>query len=480
MRILLLLPLLAIGCGAVVPYQAPLIDPTPAHPRVMTQHAVTNAAWRMALPLERAEMASHIGAVREVVWSGLDDFDPDSEETLVKATLLIYREKRFEDAQAFLERTRELERATPAVLAAHVDGLIGAGRFADARELAFDSLDAALPETPEVLLRAADRSIDQDPWLLPPEVRRLVPDKNIDLIKKLGGGSTVTLKMYWEGEKIGAFKPNQDLGQSMYRSEIAYFRLCQIIRCSFKVPYNEEVKIERGDFDGLYGRVDSPKQRGYAAKFTHLSWTREDGEEMLHGTLKEWIPEFTNFGIERADSWRGFLQQSMSRSKLDKPAHKWIPYLSDALGDRGKRFHKRLIAYTEGLTLVDISRGISDLLVVDFLTNNWDRFSGDPNLYGANCHFVPGRFLALDNGASFPPWDTQRVERRLRYTQRFNRKLIYALRRLEREPTYARLFPNPRSDEEKRFDIFWARRTQLLEYVDGLIDTYGEDAVLSL
>ena len=121
---------------------------------------------------------------------------------------------------------------------------------------------------------------------------------------------------------------------------------------------------------------------------------------------------------------------------------------------------------------------ISDMLAMDHLTNNWDRFSGDPALYGANCHLEPGGLVAIDNGASFPPWNADRVVRRLKLSQRFTKSFVLALRRLEYEKTIERLFPDANFEEEKRFEIFWQRRDELLAYIDGLIAVYGEDAVL--
>jgi len=129
------------------------------------------------------------------------------------------------------------------------------------------------------------------------------------------------------------------------------------------------------------------------------------------------------------------------------------------------------------MTMGELIRQISDQLAMDFLANNWDRFAGTPELFGANCHIESGGLVAIDNGASFPPWHTKRVERRLKLVQRFNRSFVNAVRRLDHDTTLQRLFPEATGDERARFAIFWERRQQFLDYVDGLIEEHGANAV---
>ena len=100
-----------------------------------------------------------------------------------------------------------------------------------------------------------------------------------------------------------------------------------------------------------------------------------------------------------------------------------------------------------------------------------------PELWGANCHFESGGLVAIDNGASFPPWKTGRVERRLKLVKRFRRPLVDRLRLLDRDKSLERLFPNATKAETQRFEIFWERRQEFLEYVDGLIEIHGADAI---
>ena len=115
---------------------------------------------------------------------------------------------------------------------------------------------------------------------------------------------------------------------------------------------------------------------------------------------------------------------------------------------------------------------------MDYLTNNWDRFSGDENNFGANCHFQPGGIIAIDNDAAFPPWHAPRVVRRLNLVEMFSRDMVQNLRVLDPDVLLNHLFPNPTKEELKSFERFKERRIDALKYIDGLISKKGEDRVL--
>jgi len=413
--------------------------------------------------------------LRRSIGRAVEAFDPNSPAALTSAAALAYGAGRVDDGLALFELALEVEN-TPSLYSEHATLLVDAKAYAAARELAFDGLDR-YPED-EALRVASDRAIDEDPVLLPPTPLLLTPSQ-ADSIKALGGGSTVTFKLVVAGQNVAALKPDQDLGQSMYRSEIAFYRLCVLLRCSFRVPYNAPLEIEKGDFETLYSRVDSDKQSGYRSKFIHIKWhTGEDGATYLLATWKEWVPEFTGFPIEATSTWTSWVTAG-SHSDLEEKVADWLPKLAEAAGPRGWTNNKARVGYAGEMTVRTLAQQISDVLSMDYLSNNWDRFSGDPELYGANCHMEPGGLVAIDNGAAFPPWDTSRVERRFKLTQRFSRRFVLALRRLDHDKTQERLFPGANTDELKRFEIFWGRRQSLLDRVDALIKEHGEDEILA-
>ncbi len=319
------------------------------------------------------------------------------------------------------------------------------------------------------------RALDADPLYGATFVRTIKPDGNNSL-SALGGGSTVSLK-YKEGvNTLAAIKPDQDLRQTMYRSEIAYFRLCEILGCSFDVPKNVPVRFRREHFNALYAASTSTKNAGYRSKFDHLIWVKEDDTKVLYATFKEWISPFTGFPIENTDTWKQVVQPDGVK---DVELESLIKRVLVAGRPSDYNNFSKIKNWTNDLSMTDFARQLSDLMLVDFLTNNWDRFSGAADNYGANCHIHPGGLIAIDNGAAFPAWHAPRVVKRLEFVRVFNRDLVRRLRALTPEMINHRLFPNPTKEEKKSLQRFWERRDQALKHIDEQIKKYGEDAVLA-
>ena len=396
------------------------------------------------------------------------------------AELSVVRAFAHDDIKGGLEAfiwVRDLGLATPDLYTSMVTSLVAAESYATARAVGFEGIRAYPSHAP--LEHAYDLSIDEDPDLFPLSVRVIDASVTTHALKALGGGSTVTLKFVDGDSNLGAVKPDQDLKQSRYRSEIAYFRLCIVLRCSFEVPHNEEVMIHEDDFLTLYDRVESAKQSNYEQKLDHMTWnTDEDGRRFVLATLKAWMPDMTRFPIEGTEAWSDWLSPHTKDEVYDAPLQHWLPEMVEAVGARGEEPARRIPDLAPELTVGDMAAQVSDLLLIDFLTNNWDRFAGTPDYYGANCHFGARGIIALDNGAAFPPWHTDRVVRRFKLSRRFSGDLVFLLRRMAYEETLERLFPDATQEEVDRFDLFWERRSEALATIDDLIARYGEDEVL--
>ena len=112
--------------------------------------------------------------------------------------------------------------------------------------------------------------VDADPMLTETLYETVMPSET-NSISALGGGSTVSFKYVDIADESAkaAIKPDQDLRQTMYRSEIAYYRLCQIVGCSFYTPVTRPVRWSKADFNRLYGASDSKKNAAYRSNFEH-------------------------------------------------------------------------------------------------------------------------------------------------------------------------------------------------------------------
>ena len=360
----------------------------------------------------------------------------------------------------------------PVVKLTPVQKLVAAGDFKAARDLALKDLREGKAKNADAFWEA----VEADPLMtrtLDEEVR----PHGTNSISALGGGSTVSFK-YKDSEDESAkaaLKPDQDLRQTMYRSGIAYYRLCQILGCSFDTPVTRPVRFSKADFNTLYNASDSSKNRGYRSKFEHLIWATENGTKYMYAGYKEWISPFDGFPIEVTSVWSPYLKNPSKEPPEVKA------FLRDLLAKARPGAPKpvtKLVEYAGDMTTRDILHQISDIILVDYLTNNWDRFSGDENNFGANCHFQPGGIIAIDNDAAFPPWHAPRVVRRLNLVEMFSRDMVQNLRVLDPDVLLNHLFPNPTKEELKSFERFKERRIDALKYIDGLISKKGEDRVL--
>ncbi len=298
----------------------------------------------------------------------------------------------------------------------------------------------------------------------------------LDEISPLGGGTTLTFKFIKNGEKLGAFKPHQKRRNSNYRSEIAAWRLCELLQCDFRIPRNQMVRVEKNEFNRLYNLSKSPKREYYRKGFDDLIWTPIKSRSYVYGTLKDWVPDFTSFPIEFAVMWRDWVGQAKYMDTF--------PALSDALAPIKKHenirdFFDLLMAQAGNMTTRDLANQISQMLTFDYLIGNWDRFSVLPEQRGRNCQFKDGHLVSIDNGASFVAVDMKYIVVRFKYIERFNRRFVEELRMLDMEETFKILFPTQSKIDRSNFAEFWQRRTEVLNRIDTLIAEYGEDKVLS-
>ena len=314
------------------------------------------------------------------------------------------------------------------------------------------------------------RTLARHPWLHAAP-RTLTVGVDVDGLKKLGGGSTLVYRLIKDKTTIAAYKPFQKRFQSNYRSEIAAYRLCPVMKCGFDVPVNLPVVFEFQEFSRLYARnASNPK-----AEFTEIIPTPNgDGSHRVDGTFKQWIPEFADFPIELKSLWRAWLNPGTTREDLQRPASEIVPEVAKK-HELGARFADKLAPHLENLTKYELARQISNLIVFDFLVNNWDRFSGVPKLYGINCQIVHGRLMSIDNGAAFAKTPNSKPRQHLEQIQRFSRLTYDAIRAFDKESLTKALFPSPSPMELEKIDTFWALRDAYLNYVEQCIEKNGED-----
>ncbi|TXD33969.1 hypothetical protein FRC98_19955 [Lujinxingia vulgaris] len=424
--------------------------------------AVTYAAFAPAAATTQSESVAYAPAVA-VEPMLIDDFALERE-----------RQRRVHEAiEVAVDRVDEALEIAPDELA---QAALSEGDHSLARRILTRAYAQA--PTPGELQALFDQSLEVDPALYAP-LETLEPSPEVAL-RALGGGRSVSLRLTEGGESRYAFKPAQFEWEDGWKAEIAAFRLCQILPCAFRVPENKHARLTREAFDELYGRVNTSRQRNYAeARFEDLRWVLERDErgqeqEFLHGVIKAWEPEIHQWPIEYTDVWQPLVDLNADPKLLEQPA----PEFLQTLIDRDETGQARRLRGELGETSTrEIARQLSNITVFDYLTNNFDRYSGVEEYYGVNNHFVDGTFLSLDNGAAFQFQPMAVVERRLPGVTRFSRTMIDAVRMMRPEVVDPILFPEQNNRDRLRLKVFWQQREKLLMHVDRLVAEHGEEAV---
>lgn len=299
------------------------------------------------------------------------------------------------------------------------------------------------------------------------------PKIGVDLtgIKRLGGGSSLVYKLLKNKDTVAAYKPFQKRYQSNYRSEIAAYRLCPAIKCGFDIPANIPIYFDYQEFSGLYARNKANPKSEYGEI---IPSRLPNGSYRINGTLKAWVPAFADFPIEIKDIWMPWLNPGTIRDDLSLPLTDILPRIAQkhALGNAAAT---KLSKQLGNCSKYSLARQISNLIVFDYLTNNWDRFSGSPKLYGVNCQIVDGRFMSIDNGATFSQTPHPKPEKHLKEIQRFSRLTYEAIRALDKNHMLEYLFPEASDAEKEKFETFWTLRQNYLNYVSQCLEKNGED-----
>jgi hypothetical protein len=259
------------------------------------------------------------------------------------------------------------------------------------------------------------------------------------------GHTSYVLKVRFEGGLTAAFKPRSTLplGRTRYRAEVAAFRLARALGLT-NVPSVSIVALQAPALAAAFAAPEA--RREFEAK------ALPDPDGTLPGALFPWIDDYEVVPLESRE-WRA----------------KWTAWLTDpasqpAASDRA------------------LAGAVSTMLAFDYLTANWDRWSGG----NVARHATTGELLFVDNDGAFyePPPAANLASQleRLRRVVRFSRSFVAALRAL----SDARLRDAVAGTAEQPLfsetviAATLTRRDTLLGVVEARIARAGESATLVL
>jgi hypothetical protein len=252
------------------------------------------------------------------------------------------------------------------------------------------------------------------------------------------------LKLTLQGGYVAAFKPRSalTLGDTRYRGEIAAYRLARALGLD-----NVPRAIPRTFSASTLRTVCSAPA---AAQFERLARIDPDGN--VRGALIPWIENYEELALQEP-SWRT----------------KWLAWLTEEQHSIDERDRP-------------LAAAISTMLVFDYVTANWDRWSGGNIARNA----ATGTLLFVDNDGAFYEHPSQdallRQLARLRTVIRFSHRLVAALRSLDDAKLRAAVgeeSPGKPLLSDAVLAQLSARRLAVLAVVSERIARAGEQATLA-
>ncbi|AWV89089.1 hypothetical protein [Bradymonas sediminis] len=358
----------------------------------------------------------------------------------------------------------------------YVTVLVDAQRFSAAGEVAIAAMLTANANGDEEAAREFEtlfkQSIEKNPELGAYKTVDISAEAGVDAATlALHGKKNNRLAIHLStGQKPAfVFEPAQAQFERDWRMAIASWRLCQMMVCNFEVPRARPARIERAAFQKLVG--EAPGE--HADKLGALNWVKEDDGEYLYGALIDALDAPARFPIERISLWRPWLAPG-SADDLEMPLAEGLASLKSLEDD----FYTPLLAQANDVTLARLAAQLSSVLLVDYLTNNWDRFSPTAAGWGNQLGLRDGVLVSTANMGAFQPRSSTRIKGRFDWTSRFSKATVASLRLIDRELAAERLFPAPNAGERVRVDLFWSQRALALERINSLVAARGEKEVL--
>jgi hypothetical protein len=318
---------------------------------------------------------------------------------------------------------------------AATDGAAAAERAADESAV---SVAAPAPPSPALAVTSDDGA---DAGRAPPPWPFDCADTSTPKAGKSIGHTSVVFKLELSSGKKAAWKPNAKKVKGRYRGEVAAFRLAEALGIANVPP----ACVRAFDAGAAAAALAANRE---ASKLFADEVIVEQGK--VHGVIIPWIDGLSFWPIEK--------------EPLRSEARAWLTAGTEIPAAR-----------------FDLARQASSLVAFDFVTGNWDRFSGE----NVGIDRTGALVLYIDNDAAFmerPPKESMaRSKARLDATDRFSRSFIAAMRRLDEE-RLAAVFGEEapgRALLPKAMVSTVARRIEdLVAAVDAKVAAHGETETL--
>jgi hypothetical protein len=211
-----------------------------------------------------------------------------------------------------------------------------------------------------------------------------------------------------EGNSIAVFKPTN--GNTYHRGEIFVYQMAKLLDISELYPVNLLYELNRDGCAKFVKSLEEVEYKGVKEK-NRQAMLKACRSGRLEGTVKEWVRDFQFFGaIGKGEK----LKKHGIYSKLTRGGP-WPARDNTVTARQSTKMYKpdrcKSAMYIGRLNEWQMARDLSDIMVMDVLASNEDRFPGAniefKSLAGvketSDCVFDLGasRLFSLDNGATF-------------------------------------------------------------------------------
>lgn len=315
-----------------------------------------------------------------------------------------------------------------------------------------------------------------DAFLGSPDAPRLdrMRQGHIVKIKKGGGGRSLGFKLYFSDGTKAYFKPDQAFTGTNWYAEIAAYHIDRLLGMG-RVP---PVVAHRMPWKGL---------RAVAGKDRRVEEVHVLPNGTVVGALVYWLPKKLQPAVT-PPGWENWLRIAPYARWSVTPYQRAKTY-GQALRERKQRglAGKPARSYYEDVPVVTqtgLPAALSDMLVLDFLTLNIDRWGGNnANVLMHGDGDDEQQLIFLDNAAGFSHGPHRRglMDDRLAPQQKFRRSTVAALRSFSLPKLRRRLEASAGAPilDDALLEGIEVRRGALLQRIEALIDEHGRSAVLA-
>ncbi|HEX7479312.1 MAG TPA: hypothetical protein VF331_16010 [Polyangiales bacterium] len=284
--------------------------------------------------------------------------------------------------------------------------------------------------------------------------------------RKGSGGRTLAFKLELADGTRAYFKPEQQVSSAHWYAEVAAYYLDRALGLG-RVP---PVVSRRVRWDQLQSAAEGDRR---------VPEVKVSADGSVRGALIYWLPKHL-VAAETPPGWENWLRI--------KPFARWAvsPYqASTSYGAALAHAHDQIArgqpgdAYYDDVPLParpELPAELSDMIVFDFLTLNYDRWGGDnTNVLTLG---VAGPLIFLDNGDGFSVGPARRglLDARLAPLQRFRKRTVEALKALDVRALGERMAHDALAPilDAHMLEGLELRRRALLEHVVEQVRRFGD------